>query len=159
MTVRLVDSKEHMLSPNDIFIAAAHEDKETQEKLIPAAKKAKVTKERMTYSYFLQEYSNKGLVRIRAGNTLFTIAALKGRMGFVRTFNGDTPANFVENMGEFLKSARAMGFDFLFALTHSSDMVRILKVAVRKIKSPGLKTRFDSKHGIFAIVTGEKRAI
>ena len=112
----------------------------------------------MTYSYFLQEYSNKGLVRIRAGNTLFTIAALKNRVGFVRTFNGDTPANFIDNMGEFLKSARAMGFDFLFALTHSSDMVRILKIAVRKIKAPGLKTRFDSKQGIFAVVTGEKRA-
>jgi len=158
MTVRLVDSKEHMLSPNDIFIAAAHEDKVAQANLLPAAKKAKVSPERMTYSYFVKEYSNKGLIRIRAGNTLFTIAAIKNRTGFVRTFNGDTPANFINNMGEFLKSARAMGFDFLFAFTHSNEIVRILKVAVKKIKAPGLKTRFDSKHGIFAIVTGEKRA-
>lgn len=157
MTVRLVDSKQHMLSPNDIFIAAAHEDKVAQKTVAEAAKKAHVTPERMAYSVMLKEYSDPRLVRIRSGNSLFTIAAMKGRTGFCRVFNGDTPTNFVNNMTEFMESARKMGFDFLVSQTHSNDIVRLLKIAAKRTKTPGVKTFFDSRAGIFAVATGEKR--
>ena len=152
-----VSSKEHMLEPTDIFVVASHEDKKSQEMMVAGAKKAGISTERMLYTVMLNEYGNKGLIRIRAGNTLFTIAAFEGRVGLVRSYNGDTAANFVENMHQFLESAQKMGFDTLLAQTHTPEIVRLLKIAVRKMKDPAVKTQFNSAKGIFAITTGQKR--
>lgn len=152
-----VSSKEHMLNPTDIFVVAAHEDKVGQKAAAQAAKKAHITPERMLYSIMIQMYSQKALIRIRAGNTLFTIAAVEGRVGYVRSYNGDTVENYIENMHQFLESARKMGFDTLFAMTHSTEIVRVLKLAARKLKNPEVKTHFDSAHGVFAVSTGKKR--
>jgi hypothetical protein len=137
---------------------AAHEDKYSQQVVAAAAKKAHVSTERMLYSMMIEEYSNKGLIRIRAGNTLFTIAAFEGRLGWVRSYNGDTAENFVNNMIEFMESARKIGFDVLFALTHTPEIVKVLKLAIRKMNDPAIKSKFDNEKGIFAISTGEKRA-
>ena len=117
--VHPVSSKEHMLNPTDIFAVAAHEDKSSQKVVEKAAKKAHVSTERMLYSVMIQEYSGKSLVRVRVGNTLFTIAA--------------------------------------FAMTHTPEIVRVLKLAARKLNDPAIKTNFDSARGLFAMSTGEKR--
>lgn len=153
-----VSSKEHMLNPTDIFAVAAHDDKAGQKAVEPSARKAKVSTERMLYSLMIQMYSDKRLIRIRSGNTLFTIAAFKGRVGYVQAYNGDTAENYIENMHQFLASARKMGFDTIVTKTHTHDIVRLLKLATRKMKDPAVKTHFDSAHGLFAVSTGEKRA-
>ena len=155
--VHPVSSKEHMLNPTDIFAVAAHEDKSSQKVVEKAAKKAHVSTERMLYSVMIQEYSDKALVRVRAGNTLFTIAAFEGRVGWVRSYNGDTADNLVNNMIEFMHSARKMGFDVLFAMTHTPEIVRVLKLAAKKLNDPAIKTNFDSAKGLFAMSTGKKR--
>jgi hypothetical protein len=152
-----VSSKEHMLNPTDIFVVAAHEDKYGQNAVAPGAKKAHVSPERMLYSTLVQEYSHKSLIRIRSGNTLFTIAAFEGRVGWVRSYNGDTAENYIENMHQFLVSARKIGFDHLFTFTHTPEIVRLLKVAARKMKDPDVKTHFDNAKGVFAFSTGKKR--
>jgi hypothetical protein len=152
-----VSSAEHMLNPTDIFVVAAHEDKISQKAVAKAAKKAHVSPERMLYSTMIKMYSQKSLIRIRAGNSLFTIAAFEGRVGYVRAYNGDTAENYIENMHQFMESARKLGFDFLVALTHTPDMVRLLKLAARKLKDPAVKTHFESTKGIFVVSTGEKR--
>jgi hypothetical protein len=74
-----------------------------------------------------------------------------------RSYNGDTVENYVENKHQFLTSARKMGFDSLIAFTHTPEVVRLLKVAARKMKDPAVKTHFDSSKGIFAVSTGKKR--
>jgi hypothetical protein len=153
-----VSSKEHMLSPTDIFVVASHEDKASLKMMVKPAKKAHVSPERMLYSAMIKMYSNKGLIRIRAGNTLFTIAAFEGRVGLVNAYNGDTAENYVSNMQEFLESSRKIGFDFLIAFTHTPEIVRLLKAAVRRSKDPEVKTHFNSQGGIFVVATGKKRA-
>jgi hypothetical protein len=75
----------------------------------------------------------------------------------VRSYSGDTAENFVENMHQFLESARKMGFDTLIAMTHTPEIVRLLKIAARKLKDPAVKTNFDSARGIFVVTTGQKR--
>jgi hypothetical protein len=155
--VHPVSSKEHMLNPTDIFAVAANEDKRSQQLVAAAAKKVHVSPVRMAYSMMIEEYSEKSLIRIRAGNTLFTIAAFEGRVGWVRSYNGDTADNLVNNMIEFMQSARKIGFDALFAVTHTPEIVRVLKLAVRKMNDPAIKTKFDSAKGLFAVSTGEKR--
>lgn len=151
-----VSSKEHMLTPTDIFAVAAHEYKQGIEQAREAAKKAHVSAERMSYAIMIKEYSDPRLIRIREGNTLFTIAALPHRFGFVRSYNGDTADNFIENMIVFNQCARKMGFDVLVAHT-SPDIVRALKLALRKHKVKGIKSNFDSSQNLFAITTGEPR--
>jgi hypothetical protein len=151
-----VSSKEHMLSPTDIFVVAAHEYKDGIENCKEAAKKAHITAERMSYSVMIKEYSDPRLLRVRAGNTLFTIAAMPHRVGFVRGYNGDTAENYIANMGEFFQAARTMGFDILVAST-TPDIVRLLKAYLRKNKVTGIKSHFDSSQNIFSITTGEPR--
>jgi len=157
-SIRPVSSKEHMLNPTDIFAVAAHEDKHSQKVVQKAAKKGRVSTERMLYSMMIKEYSDKALIRIRAGNTLFTIAAFEGRVGWVRSYNGDTADNLVNNMIEFMQSARKMGFDVLFAITHTPEIVRVLKMAAKKLNDPAIKTNFNSTNGLFAMSTGKKRS-
>ena len=152
-----VSSAEHMLNPTDIFVVAAHEDKAGQKEIAKAAKKAHVSPERMLYSTMINMYSVKSLVRIRSGNSLFTIAAIKNRTGYVQAYNGDTAENFAENIHQFILSARKMGFDFLFTMTKTTGIVSALKIAVKKIKDPEVKAGFNSVKGVFIMATGKKR--
>lgn len=147
-----VDSREHMLKPQDIFAVAAHEDKANLERFAPAAKKAGVSPERMLYSVMIKQYSNPALIRIRAGNTLFTIAAFPGRVGFVVGYNADIAPNYINNLVDLFMSARKMGFDMLLAHTNET-VVRALKAALRRGQGLNIKHKFDMKTGAFAITT------
>jgi len=151
-----VSSKEHMLQPTDIFLVAAHEYKQGLEICRAAAKKANITPERLSYTIMLKEYSDPKLLRVRAGNTLFTIAAFPKRTGFVRGYNADTGENYINNIIEFVHSARKMGFDKLIAHT-SPDVVKALKIALKKAKIEGATSYFDSSSEIFTFTTGEPR--
>lgn len=152
-----VSSQEHMLNPPDIFIVAAYEDKVGQSKLAPAAKKADVTPERMLYSSMIQEYSDERLIRIRAGNTLFTIAAFEGRVGWVRFYNGDVHEILINNLNEFFESARKIGFDGMFFYEPSPETLKVLKEFVNTIEDPKVQSNYNSKDKVFAIVTGDNR--
>jgi hypothetical protein len=151
-----VSSKEHMLEPTDIFAVAAHEYKQGLEECAQAAKKNGVSAERLSYSIMISQYSDPRLIRIRAGNTLFTIAAMPSRVGYVNGYNGDTGENYVENILEFIYSARKLGFDTLVCST-TPDVVRALKLVFRKHKGNGIKSNFDSANNICAFTTGEPR--
>ena len=154
--IQPVSSKEHMLKPTDIFLVAAHEYKDGLELVSSVSKKHGLSPERMSYSIMIKEYSDPRLVRIRVGNTLFTIAALPEGIGFARSYNGDTAENYISNMLEFLDCAKKMGFDCLFCHTNTT-VVRAFKVGLRKLKNTEIKSHFDSSNNIFAISTGRKR--
>lgn len=151
MNVHPVDSQKTMLSPQDIFIVAAHEDKVGLELVEKAAKKVGATPERLYFGVLLQEYSDPGLIRIRSGNTLFTIAAFEGEVGFVRGYNGDTAKNYVNNITELIQTAQKMGFKALVA--HASDAVhRSISAAVHKLKDKNVKFYYDEEQELVAIV-------
>jgi hypothetical protein len=154
MNIHPVDSKKTMLKPQDIFAVAAHEYKPGIEASAEAAKKAGVSPERMSYAIMISEYSDPRLIRIRAGNTLFTIVALPDRMGFVRGYNGDIAPNYINNMIELAQAARKMGFDTLLAYV-SPDVVRAVKVAMRRVE--GMSVEFDPTNSGMVITTGPKR--
>jgi len=154
MNVYPVDSRQVMLKPQDIFAVAAHEYKPGLEAAKEAAQKAGVSPERMSYTIMLMEYSDPKLIRIRAGNTLFTIAALPNRLGFVRSYNGDIGPNFINNMVEFVYSARKIGFDTLFAYT-SPQIVKAVKLAMRRDKE--VTVEFDDSGRAIVVKTGPAR--
>lgn len=112
MNIHQVDNKEAMLNENDIVIVAAHMAEVTPE-IEEAAKKNGVSAERLLYTIFIHEMQNPALIRIRDGNTLFTIAGLPERYGYVSMYNGDTENNVATNFNQFLQAAYAMGFNVL----------------------------------------------
>lgn len=158
MNIHVVDSHQHMLTPNDIFIVASHEFKPGLKQYEQAAKKVGMTPERLQYSAMIRMFQDPKLVRLRAGNTMFAIKAMPKRTGFVMSFNADTAPNYINNMIEFFHAARKMGFDLLIAQTHSPEIIRLLKAAVKRSKLPGVTARFDPQSKFFLMTTGEKRA-
>ena len=145
-----------MLKPEDIFVVAAHEYKDGIKEIEAKAKKHGISAERMSYAIMVDQYSDKRLLRIREGNTLFTILALPDRVGYVRGYNGDTAENYVQNMIVFFEAARNLGFETLYAHT-TVDVARSLKLALRKSKTEGIKSHFDSSKNMFSISIGEPR--
>lgn len=154
MKVWPVDSKKTMLRPQDIFVVAANEYKDGLELAKGAAKQLGLSPLRMSYIVMVKEYSDPRLIRIRSGNTLFTIQALPDRTGYVRGYNGDIAPNYIENMIELAQAARKMGFDTLKA--HGTpDVVRAVKMAARRM--PEFQVHFDSGTRQMTITTGPKR--
>ncbi len=150
MNVWPVDSRQTMLKPQDIFAVAAHEYKEGIEACKGAAKQVGVTPERMNFILMVKEYSDPRLIRMRAGNTLFTIAAFPDGIGFVRGYNGDTAPNYIANMIELNMAARKMGFRVLLA--HGTPaVVKAIKLAMRKRKMDDTAVSFDSEQGLIAV--------
>jgi hypothetical protein len=157
MNVHVVDSKQHMLVPNDIFIVAAHEYKDGLEKTKAPAKKYGMSPERLQYTIMVKMFQEPSLIRVREGNTFFAIKAMPKRTGFVFSWNADIATNYVNNMVEFFHAARKMGFDVLIAQAHTPEMVRLLKLAAKRVKMPNVKSKYDSKSQFFVMTTGEKR--
>ena len=141
--IHVVDSKEHMLNPDDIFIVAAHEYTQGLDEIKSYAEQAGVSPERLQYSIFLNEYSNPHLVRYRAGNTLFTITPFENRVGFVRSYNADTAKNYINNVVEFIEAAYKLGFDVLMSQAHTEEMRKMLDIAEKRTNNPNIKTSFD----------------
>lgn len=150
MKVHPVNSQKTMLKPQDIFAVAAYEDKEGAKACKEAAQKVGISPERMYYSLMIQEYSDPGLIRLRSGNTLFTIAAFKEGIGFVRGYNGDTAQNYIDNILEMVDAARKMGFQLLVAHT-SEAATKAVQLAVKKNKRTDLAVEFDAKQELLAI--------
>ena len=157
MNIHVVDSNQHMLVPNDIFIVASHEFKEGLSQYEQVAKKVGMTPQRLQYTAMIKVFQDPSLIRLRAGNTMFAIKALPKRAGFVMSYNADTAPNYINNIIECFYAARKMGFDVLFAQTHSPAMVKILKAAVRRVDLPDTYAKFDSKTKMFMAVTGKPR--
>ena len=112
MKIHPVDSKKKMLSEGDILVVAAHEAFPSEE-VDASAKQHGISPERLKFTIYGQEIKNPALIRIRDGNTLFTIAGSGDRQGVVFMYNGDTENNVAENFIKFLDAAHHMGFNFL----------------------------------------------
>lgn len=139
-----------MLNPRDIFAVAAHEYKEGIEAAKEPAKLIGVSPERMAMTIMIQEYSDPRLIRIRSGNTLFTIAALPGPEAFVRSYNGDTADNYINNIVDLIDTAVKMGFVKITA--HSPSVVtRLVKAALKRMGRKDLKSWFDSERQMLTI--------
>jgi hypothetical protein len=155
MNTDVVDSKQKQLSPNDILIIAAHQDKISASYFSKIAKNAKgISGPRIQYTEFVESMKDPALIRIREGNTLFVIHPVKDRIGYVRSYNADTARNYVNNIVEMFKAARIIGFDILLALAHGK-VSPVIDAAYRKYKSAD--TDYGRKNGQIIIVLGSER--
>jgi hypothetical protein len=155
MDIHQVNSKETALSEDDIVIVSAFMTSPTLE-VQESAKKHGVTPERLLYTVYVQQMQNPALIRIREGNTLFTMAALEGRQGFVMMYNGDVEENVAENFEKFLQAAHTMGFNVLVVKCVDDSLNRSGKQIQKDVQDAEfvynkvdevLYVRFNQPHG------------
>jgi len=155
MNIHQVNSKETMLNENDIVIVSAYMT-DTPPKIKNAAKKNGLSTERLVYTIYLQQMQNPSLIRIREGNTLFTIAALPERYGYVSIYNGDTNNSISTNISNFTQSAYKIGFNILMlkGMDESlKDNIKAIQGAIQNAKvsydksNDLLYVKFNQPHG------------
>jgi hypothetical protein len=144
MNIHQVNSKETMLNESDIVIVAAHMADPSEVK--KEANKLGVSSERLLYTIYVQEMQNPALIRIRDGNTLFTIAALPERYGYVSMYNGDIDKNVATNFSQFLQAAYKMGFNVLFVKCGDDSLNKSAKEVLSIVKNA--EFAFDDKKGL-----------
>ena len=133
-----------MLNESDIVIVAAHMADPSEVK--KEANKLGVSSERLLYTIYVQEMQNPALIRIRDGNTLFTIAALPERYGYVSMYNGDIDKNVATNFSQFLQAAYKMGFNVLFVKCGDDSLNKSAKEVLSIVKNA--EFAFDDKKGL-----------
>ena len=155
MNIHQVNSKETMLNENDIVIVSTYMT-DTPPKIKNAAKKNGLSTERLVYTIYLQQMQNPSLIRIREGNTLFTIAALPERYGYVSIYNGDTNNSISTNISNFTQSAYKIGFNILMlkGMDESlKDNIKAIQGAIQNAKvsydksNDLLYVKFNQPHG------------
>jgi hypothetical protein len=152
MNIHQVDSKQTMLNENDIVIVAAYTTDSPPE-IQQAAKEHGLTPERMVYAIYVQEMQNPSLIRIRNGNTLFTIAALPDRYGFASMYNGDTPDNVADNVSQFAQAAHKMGFNVLIIKGMDESLKENLESIVGAIQDA--ESKYDEAHDLLYVQFNE----
>lgn len=159
MKTEPTDSKKEKLTPQEILIIASHQNKQDADRIYKEAKKVDgVSKERLLYTIYLSEMQNPSLVRIQEGNTLFVIAPMPHRVGFLRAYNGDTARNYINNCVEFAEAAYKIGFDVLVAQLHERSAL-VLDASYNKYKNPDKKLSKKPYNGgvIASWALGKKR--
>jgi len=130
-----VNSKQHMLSNNDILLVAAHDHPEVAEQ---AYKKAgsppQATPELLLYTIFNQLFVQPNVIRLREGNTLATLTPAENEEALFLMFDADSPNNTVNNIAQCIEAARKMGFKKLFAQSDKPIVNKMVQRAVGKLK-------------------------
>lgn len=156
MNVHPVDSKQKMLEVGDILLVAAHEAAKASQKFKKASKKTGISEERLMYTALMELYKKPNTIRIRSGNTLFSILPMEKRIGALIDFNADTSQNHVNNLVDFLKSALKMGFNQIFSFLDAEE-VKAFKSAIKKSNIPGIEFRFNSSNNSFVVKINDLR--
>jgi hypothetical protein len=132
-----VNSKQYMLSNNDILLVAAHDHPESAKKHYKSAGSPKqITPELLIYAIFDRLFTQPNVVRLREGNTLFTITAGEKASLFMM-FDADTPNNTINNITVTCEAARKMGFKKLIAPVENDMVKKMSKRAFDKNKKAG----------------------
>lgn len=159
MQTSLVNSKDKKLSPAEILIIAAHQNKKLANEYKARSKKSDgISAERLLHTIYVKEIQDPSLIRLQEGNTLYSIIPLPHRVGLVSLYNGDVEKNLANNALEVLNAAHKLGFDIL---VFKNDDVKAptLDSAFSKYKNPDKKMSKKSENGetVIAIRLGKQR--
>jgi hypothetical protein len=137
MTPHHVNSKQHMLSNNDILLVAAHDHpKSAKENYKQAGSPEQATPELLLFTIFNALFTQPSAIRLREGNTLFIISAGEKGALFLM-MDADTPNNTINNIATTFKAAQKMGFKKLVAPAENDLSKKMGRRAFEKIKKAG----------------------
>lgn len=141
MTPHHVDSKEHMLSENDIILVAVHDHPEAAKQIWEQMKKPKgVSPERALYGVWCRAAASPSVLRLREGNTMFAVMGSKdedANMVEIVMFDADVPARSINNMASVMKGLRKQGIKQVKAHGLNAYAKTAAKLAFRKLREPG----------------------
>jgi len=140
MKIHHVDSKQTMLSVEDILMVSAHDHKDAAQKYYKQVGSPEgVSPERVMYTIWVKNMSQPQVIRLREGNSLFPIVPLNEhtQMGMLMMFDADVPKNTVRNGTEALNAARKMGFKTLLIGAKQPEIATMAKLAFSRAKQPG----------------------
>lgn len=123
----IVDSKQQMLSVNEILQTAA-EQSQTQYPM------------EIVYAAFVKEIQMPNSKFYRYGNTIFVIHAdmEKPGIGSFRALNSDTAENFLQASYQFVMDAYRAGFYQLITKFKDQSLLNIFRVISRDPPNPGM---------------------
>ena len=128
-----VNSKQHMLSNNDILLVAAHDHPEAAKQAYEKANRpAQATPELLLYTIFDQLFVQPNVIRLREGNTLFVLLPTGKDSAFLLFFDADTPNNTVNNICQFGGAAQKMGYRKVFGKADNPIIIKLIKKAFEK---------------------------
>jgi len=132
MKLHHVDSKQTMLSVQDILMVTAHESKDEAIGVYKHAGSPKdVTPERVLYTTFIKLQQRPDFVRIREGNTIALIVPASKIMCIMIIFNADKHNRFKNNLVQILKAAHKMGWKRMSGPLYGDDKTRIAYAALK----------------------------
>jgi S-adenosylmethionine synthetase len=152
-----VNSKQHLLSNNDILLVAAHDHPESaKEHYKNAGSPKQINAQMLLFTIFSKLFTQQNVIRLREGNTLFTITA--GEKGALfMMFDADTPNNTINNITVTCEAARKMGFKKLVAPVENEMVKKMSKRAFEKNKKAGDKYNVDGDFVILEFGNGSGR--
>ena len=155
MNTQLIDSNKKKLSPEDILVIAAHHYKAgiNTIKNIPSHGKG-ISPERVMHTIFVKEVSDPSVIRLRQGNSLYSVFPAEERIAFLHAYNGDTYKNYVDNTAKVFEAMYKLGFNYLVVptLNHRNP---VIDAAYSKYKNKD--THIEKKDGVETIVLGKIR--
>lgn len=139
MNLHHVNSKETMLSAEDILLVSVHDHKEIAKKYYEQAGSPQdISPERVFYTVLIKIMSFPFVIRVREGNTLFCFIPMSNDgVATALMFDADVPKNTIRNCVESFNAARKMGFNRLFMQTESPEITKLAQVAFNLGKQPG----------------------
>jgi len=141
-----VNSKQHMLSNNDILLVSAYDHPESAEEAYKkAGSPSQTTPELLMYTIFNQLFVQPNVIRLREGNTLFTLTPGE-KETVMLMFDADTPGNTVNNIAEYFKASKKMGFKKLIGQSEKPIINKMIQRAFQKLdgKNNSLKIKDNS---------------
>lgn len=123
----IVDSKQQMLTVNELIQAAAENTQET----VPLE---------LVYAAFVAEVQMENSKLYRYGNTIFIIHrdAYRVGLGSFRALNADTAENFLQSSYQFVIDAYRGGFYQLVTKFKDQSLLNIFRVISKSPPNPGM---------------------
>jgi hypothetical protein len=115
----IVDSKQQMLTVEEIIRTAAQDTKTTRS-------------DDDVFNMLMIELGMPNIWKCRAGNSLFVVHKSKTPgYGYFRGINADIARNYVENSRAFMVAAYKVGFDVIVTQFQDPTVLNIFKIIAR----------------------------
>jgi len=148
MKLHHVDSKQTMLSVQDILMVTAHDLKyAAQDAYKKAGSPEGVSPERVLYAVFMSMLQQPSFIRVREGNTIALLVPQTETSAMLLMYNADKLFRLENNLTSILKAAYKMGYRKVWGplarKEHGNDQIR--KMYKEGAKKLGVKVTMDDR--------------
>jgi len=116
------------------MLVAVHDHKDVADDYYKKAGSPKqITPEMLLYTIFDKLFTQPNIIRLREGNTLFTLTPTEEGAMFMM-FDADTPNNTIHNLIVTGEAAKKMGFKRLIGTSGNPTVTKLIKRAFDRLE-------------------------